>query len=113
MPRGDRTGPAGMGPMTGRRAGYCAGFSVPGYMNPWGGRGCYGWGRGGFWRWGRGGRGFGRRFWGPWPYAGFVPPAVPYAEPTADEEKELLKDQAEALQKELEAIKKRLEELES
>ncbi|MCD6184096.1 MAG: DUF5320 domain-containing protein [Thermovirga sp.] len=113
MPRGDRTGPAGMGPMTGRRAGYCAGFPVPGYMNPWGGRGYYGWGRGGFWRWGRGGRGFGRRFWGPWPYAGVVPPEAPYAEPTAEEEKELLKDQAEALQKELEAIKKRLEELES
>ena len=38
MPRGDRTGPAGMGPMTGRAAGYCAGYSTPGYMNPYGGR---------------------------------------------------------------------------
>jgi hypothetical protein len=38
MPRGDRTGPAGMGPMTGRAAGYCAGYNVPGYMNPHGGR---------------------------------------------------------------------------
>jgi len=34
MPRGDRTGPAGMGPMTGRAAGYCAGYGVPGYLNP-------------------------------------------------------------------------------
>jgi len=34
MPRGDGTGPAGMGPMTGRAAGYCAGYPVPGYMNP-------------------------------------------------------------------------------
>jgi len=34
MPRGDGTGPMGMGPMTGRAAGYCAGFPVPGYMNP-------------------------------------------------------------------------------
>jgi hypothetical protein len=34
MPRGDGTGPAGMGPMTGRAAGFCAGFPVPGYMNP-------------------------------------------------------------------------------
>ncbi|NLG67487.1 MAG: DUF5320 domain-containing protein, partial [Actinobacteria bacterium] len=25
MPRGDGTGPEGMGPMTGRGAGYCAG----------------------------------------------------------------------------------------
>jgi len=34
MPRGDRTGPAGMGPMTGRGAGFCAGFNMPGFMNP-------------------------------------------------------------------------------
>ena len=34
MPRGDGTGPTGMGPMTGRAAGFCAGYSVPGYMNP-------------------------------------------------------------------------------
>ncbi len=33
MPRGDRTGPMGMGPMTGRAAGYCAGFSAPGFVN--------------------------------------------------------------------------------
>jgi len=33
MPFGDGTGPAGMGPMTGRAAGFCAGYSVPGYMN--------------------------------------------------------------------------------
>jgi len=34
MPRGDGTGPAGMGPMTGRAAGYCAGYPAPGFMNP-------------------------------------------------------------------------------
>ncbi len=39
MPRGDGTGPAGMGPMTGRAAGFCAGYPVPGYMNPVGARG--------------------------------------------------------------------------
>jgi len=39
MPRGNGTGPAGMGPMTGRAAGFCAGFGVPGYMNPAGGAG--------------------------------------------------------------------------
>lgn len=27
MPGGDRTGPLGMGPMTGRGLGYCAGFT--------------------------------------------------------------------------------------
>ena len=43
MPFGDGTGPAGMGPMTGRAAGFCAGYPVPGYMNPVMGRaGFYG-----------------------------------------------------------------------
>jgi len=34
MPRGDGTGPRGEGPMTGRRVGYCTGYSAPGYANP-------------------------------------------------------------------------------
>jgi len=56
MPRGDRTGPRGAGPMTGRAVGYCTGYSVPGFTNPVGGYG-RGWGRGR----GRGyGRGWGR-----------------------------------------------------
>ena len=43
MPFGDGTGPAGLGPMTGRSVGFCAGFPVPGYMNPFMGRaGFYG-----------------------------------------------------------------------
>jgi len=43
MPLGDGTGPAGLGPMTGRAAGYCAGFPMPGYINPAVGRaGFYG-----------------------------------------------------------------------
>ena len=57
MPGGDRTGPRGLGPRTGRAAGYCAGYAVPGYMNP----DVPGYGRGfGFGR----GRGFGRGFRG-------------------------------------------------
>ena len=72
MPRGNRTGPWGAGPMTGRAVGYCAGYSVPGYANPVGGYG-QGWGRGR----GRGwGRGFGRgRF--VYPQPGGVQPAYP------------------------------------
>jgi len=31
MPRGDRTGPEGKGPKTGRRRGFCAGPDEPGY----------------------------------------------------------------------------------
>jgi hypothetical protein len=34
MPGGDRTGPYGDGPMTGRGLGYCADYSFPGYMVP-------------------------------------------------------------------------------
>jgi len=33
MPYGDGTGPQGMGPMTGRGAGYCTGAGRPGFMN--------------------------------------------------------------------------------
>jgi hypothetical protein len=44
MPRGDGTGPMGMGPMTGRAAGYCAGYAAPGFANP--ACGYYGRGRG-------------------------------------------------------------------
>ncbi|HEB11422.1 MAG TPA: hypothetical protein ENI06_09450 [Spirochaetales bacterium] len=39
MPRGDRTGPSGYGAMTGRAAGFCAGYSTPGYANFGAGRG--------------------------------------------------------------------------
>ena len=34
MPFGDGTGPMGLGPMTGRGAGYCAGFGTAGFANP-------------------------------------------------------------------------------
>jgi len=33
MPRGDETGPIGMGPMTGKGMGCCAGYAVPGHAN--------------------------------------------------------------------------------
>lgn len=47
MPRGNGTGPSGMGSMTGRGAGFCAGSKTPGYMNPVPGRGMrFGRGRG-------------------------------------------------------------------
>jgi len=41
MPRGDRTGPSGFGPMTGRRMGNCVGSNQPGFGQPY-----YGFGRG-------------------------------------------------------------------
>lgn len=33
MPRADKTGPEGKGPMTGRRMGYCTGNDNPGFFN--------------------------------------------------------------------------------
>jgi len=78
MPFGNGTGPLGMGPMTGRAAGSCAGYPVPGYRNPgvFGGQRVmpyggpmygpgvgYATGRAGwFGRWIRGGFGLGRAF---------------------------------------------------
>ena len=34
MPRGDQTGPEGLGPMTGRKMGYCTGYDTPGFTKP-------------------------------------------------------------------------------
>ena len=85
MPFGDGTGPIGLGPMTGKAAGFCAGFGRPGFANPMAGypynysyagqapvQPRWGWGFGrGF---GRGvGRGFGRgwRRWGLYGYYGW------------------------------------------
>jgi len=116
MPGRDGTGPAGMGPMTGRAAGFCAGYPVPGYANPVGGRGYWGRGRG---RGGGRGRGFGRGF--GWARAGAGSPAgsgvVPYFTPgttqvTPQQELEGLKQQAEYFKDELDEINKRIEQLE-
>lgn len=47
MPGGDRTGPEGKGPRTGRGLGYCNGHDSPGYTNDTDRPGrCYGQGRG-------------------------------------------------------------------
>ncbi len=99
MPRGDGTGPMGMGPMTGRSAGFCAGFAAPGYANPAGFKGCFGRGRGfrqmfhatGLPRWARFGSQSG--------YGTYVPDA---------DEKEFLKNQAKVLENQLQDVKKRL-----
>lgn len=101
--------------MTGRRAGYCAGYDVPGYAHSVVGRGFgIGWGGGRRrgWRhqyyatgapgWARGGYG---PAWGAPPYAEYGPYAAP---PTKDQEIELLKMQAEQLQQEMNAISQRI-----
>ena len=114
MPGGDRTGPQGFGPMTGRAAGFCAGYSMPGYANQGGGRGMgMGWRRG----MGRGGG----RGWRHWFYATGIPgwaragygfsglAAPPLA---AEQELDGLKQQAEYLQESLSHVSERIEQLE-
>ena len=108
MPGGDGTGPAGMGPMTGRAAGYCAGYPTPGYASPAGGRGFWGWGRG------RGGGGWGRR---NWYYATGLPfwaRAVQgvFGGPSAEQERDALRQQSQYLQESLDSINRRIEDLE-
>jgi hypothetical protein len=113
MPRGDRTGPVGAGPITGRGAGYCAGYPMPGYANPMPGR------FSGRWPVGRRGSGYGRgRRRRHWYYATGLPrwerfgPAPDWAPPTREQQTEALKAQAEWLTSELDAINQRLGELE-
>lgn len=104
MPGGDRTGPRGQGPMTGHRAGYCAGYNAPGYTHPasaphlmgqFGGRG--------------GGRGWRNRY-----YATGLPRwARPdFAPMTQDQELSGLKNAADWLKDQLDAISRRIDELE-
>jgi hypothetical protein len=114
MPRGNRTGPAGMGPMTGHGLGYCAGYGAPGYVNPASG---FGLGRGPGSR--GGGHGWRHQFYATglpgWARFGYAPArhyGPGWRPVTEDEEVELLKNQAQVLQQELDAIAKRLAELE-
>ncbi len=107
MPRGDRTGPAGYGPMTGRGLGYCAGYPHPGFMAP-GPR----MGRGGF---GRGGWGYRHMYHATglpgWARTGYYP--APPAPPTQEEQVEDLKAYAEDLEDELKTIKEQIEQMEN
>ncbi|OQX71271.1 MAG: hypothetical protein B6D62_02255 [Candidatus Cloacimonas sp. 4484_275] len=93
MPRGDGTGPNGMGPMTGRGLGYCAGYGRAGFTNPVGrgfGRG-YGFGRG-F------GRGYGWGFRSPYAYSDIS-------------EKTYLENEIRVVNEHLKALEKRLSEI--
>ncbi|EQB22707.1 hypothetical protein UNSWDHB_3021 [Dehalobacter sp. UNSWDHB] len=108
MPRGDGTGPQGMGSMTGRGAGFCAG-AMPGFRNTGNARGMNkGNGRGGC-----GGRGFRRmncvngfseegRFDYPIYYGVNMP---------VGSEKEFLSKKVKFLENQLQFMKERLNEV--
>lgn len=90
MPRGDGTGPNGLGTMTGRGAGYCTGNDVAGYETA--GYAAFGCGRG---------RGFRRQTFGGYQYA-------PRTAEKATDEKTVLNNQAEVLRKRLVILEQRL-----
>ena len=120
MPGGDRTGPTGAGPRTGRGAGYCAGYNMPGYANPVGGRGAR---RGGGFGYGIGfggggyGRGWRHRYFATGVPGRFLDPGQPYGfgapryNPAG--EKSFLTEQAEYFKAALEDINKRLDKLQT
>ncbi|MCG7844394.1 MAG: DUF5320 domain-containing protein, partial [Methanomassiliicoccales archaeon] len=98
MPRGDGMGPAGWGPMTGRRRGYCVGYyDTPGFVTPGPGMGY--------------GRGWGRAYpaYGPGP---MVPAPVYMPRPDPAEERRYLEQCSEDLERELEDLRTRLKQLE-
>ncbi|MGB9609626.1 MAG: DUF5320 domain-containing protein [Bryobacteraceae bacterium] len=95
MPFGDGTGPLGQGPRTGRGAGFCSGFGVPGSLNR--GGGFFGRGRGG-------GRG-----WRNWQGAF----GWPFGSPAQYDEVGALKAQAGFFERALDSIRKRIEGLET
>jgi hypothetical protein len=98
MPGGDRTGPLGVGPRTGRGLGYCCGYDRPGFADP-----------------ARGFRGrFGLRSAGlghGWRHRFYATGVSGWAPPTPEQEIADLKAQAEWLKSQLDVIKKRIEEL--
>jgi hypothetical protein len=103
MPGGNRMGPAGLGPMTGRCIGYCAGYKVPGSVNRLGCSGIGGFGRG------RGYRNIyymtGLPAWAR--YGGFA-----VYRPGPEDEKAFLNDRQKALEEELKMIREQLKRME-
>ncbi len=114
MPGGDRTGPLGMGPMTGRGAGFCGGARAPGFLSRMGVGFC---GRG----WGGGGRGWRNMFYATglpgWMRAGAGMAGAAAAASadrgmTRQQELDALRQQADQVARVLENLRQRISELE-
>lgn len=124
MPGGDKTGPTGAGPMTGRGAGYCSGAGAPGYSNPGFGGG-FGRMRGGGFGVGRGmggGRGHRHWYWATglpgwarggrgWAYGSANQRAVAPDAVGQDNELAFLREQADYLEASLKEVNQRIKEL--
>jgi len=115
MPYRNGTGPTGMGPMTGRGAGYYAGHAMPGYLNRSPGRAGFARGGGRGWRnryYATGIPGLGRGRMSGVAWGGEIAP-YPYApEFTPEKEAEILRNQARVTQEEITSINERIKELE-
>ena len=98
MPRGDKTGPEGMGSMTGRQLGFCTGNETPGFTNQG-----FGFGRGS-------GRGFGL---GRRPRGGFRTGFRRYYQQDIPNvsEKTLLENEIKVLKEQLSNIENQLSQL--
>jgi len=105
MPRGDGTGPMGLGPMTGRGAGYCTGYPSPRFMNPGFRREYFGWGRGRGWRNWSGIPSQARATYGLSPWGEY------FEQPDKKEEKEMLNEELKSLKEGITLIEKRLQDL--
>lgn len=93
MPRGDRTGPLGLGPRTGRGFGFCNGYNIAGFRQGFRGR-CFR------------GRGFGIAPFSPTPWS----EAQAYP---ASSEKEYLKKELNFLENQILNLKEKLKRLEA
>jgi hypothetical protein len=116
MPGGDRSGPFGMGPMTGRGAGFCGGgqgrFRAGGSRGGWQGGRVLDWGgprnRGGFAGRGRGWGWFASACFPAWArgWRGWLPFGP-------DAEKRFLDDHVQQLEQEIAETRRRIDEIES
>ena len=109
MPFGDRTGPLGQGPRSGRGAGRCAGSMVPGTMNRSPERGFGGGGR----RWRNRFCAKGLLGWQRAAETATIATPAPLVTLAPEQEIAVLKGQAESLQTTLNQTQKRIEELEA